>query len=103
MSYRLSRRAEDDLIQIYVSSVEAFGENQAERYQDALEAAFQLIGEFPEIARERPEYNPPVRIHPCKSHVLIYLVGPQGRCILRVRHAREDGDSSPGGDQEALS
>jgi toxin ParE1/3/4 len=46
MNYRLSRRAEEDLIQIYVSSVDAFGQTQGERYHDALEAAFNLIAEF---------------------------------------------------------
>lgn len=98
MSYRLTRRAEEDLIQIYVASVEVFGETQAERYQDALEAAFDLIGEFPEMARERAEYDPPVRIHPCKSHVLIYLIEPEGPLIIRVRHAQEDWESSPIGE-----
>lgn len=98
MSYRLSRRAEEDLIQIYISSVEAFGETQAERYQETLEAAFDLIGEFPEMARERAEYDPPVRIHPCKSHVVIYLNEPSGPFIIRVRHAHEDWDSSPSGE-----
>ena len=98
MNYRLSRRAEEDLIQIYVSSVDAFGQTQGERYHDALEAAFDLIAEFPEIARERTEYDPPVRIHRCKSHVVIYLVEPQGPLIIRVRHTHEDWDSSPSGE-----
>ena len=41
--YRLSRRAEEDLIQVYVSGVLAFGVTQAEQYQDGLEATFDLI------------------------------------------------------------
>lgn len=98
MSYRLSRRAEEDLIDIYLASVEAFGPAQADRYQDVLEAAFDLIGRFPEIARERTEFDPPVRVHPCKSHLVIYLVGPDGPFIVRVRHAHEDWESSPDGD-----
>ncbi len=98
MSYRLSRRAEEDLISIYLASAQAFGLDQAERYQDALEAAFELIAEFPEIARERSELNPPVRIHPCKSHVVIYLAASDGPFIVRVRHAHEDWETSPGGE-----
>ena len=62
MRYRLSRRAEEDLIEIYVAGVQAFGVTQAERYQDAVESAFDLITEFPEIARERSEFDPRVRI-----------------------------------------
>ena len=53
MSYRLSRKAEQDLIDIYVASVGMFGVAQAERYQDSLEAAFDAIAAFPYIGRER--------------------------------------------------
>ena len=97
MRYRLSRRAEEDLIEIYVAGVQAFGVTQAERYQDAVEAAFDLITEFPEIARERSEFDPRVRIYPCKSHVVVYLVTSDGPYIVRVRHGREDWEASPGG------
>jgi toxin ParE1/3/4 len=90
MTYRLSRRAEQDLIDIYVASVEAFGPAQAERYQDVLEQAFDLIAEYPLIARERPELIPPARIHPCKSHIIVYLIDAAGPLILRVRHGAED-------------
>jgi toxin ParE1/3/4 len=47
MSHRLSRRAEQDLIEIYVVGVGLFGVAQAERYQDTLEAAFGAIAAFP--------------------------------------------------------
>lgn len=43
MSYRLSRRAEEDLIQIYIASVRMFGSAPAEHYQDTLEEAFGRI------------------------------------------------------------
>lgn len=90
MSYRLSRRAEQDLIDIYLASAEMFGAAQADRYQDALEAAFDLIAEFPQVARARPELTPAVRVHPCKSHIIVYLVDEQGPFIVRVRHGSED-------------
>ena len=90
MRYRLSRPAEQDLIDIYLASVEAFGPIQAERYQDALEQAFDLIAEFPLVVRERPELNPPARVHPVKSHVVVYIVIDEGPLILRVRHGAEE-------------
>ena len=98
MPYRLSRRAEEDLIQIYLTSAQAFGMAQAERYQDALEAAFERIAAFPEIARQRRELTPPVRVHPCRSHVVIYVVGEEGPFIIRVRHAHEDWETAPSGE-----
>ena len=90
--FRLSCRAEEDLIQIYVTGVQAFGLAQAERYQNALEASFDLIAAHPEIARERHELRPPVRIHRHGSHVVIYLIEKTGPFIVRGRHGREDWD-----------
>ena len=90
MAYRLSRAAEHDLIDIHATSLRLFGEAQAGRYQDGLERAFDAIASFPEIARERLEFDPPVRIHPCKSHVIIYVNEHDGPLIIRVRHGRED-------------
>lgn len=90
MSYRLSQRAEQDLIDIYVASFGMFGVAQAERYQDSLEAAFDAIAAFPYIGRERAELRPPVRVHPCKSHIILYVLDERGPLIVRVRHAGED-------------
>ena len=90
MTFRLSRAAEQDLIDIHATSLQMFGEAQAGRYQDVLERAFDAIAAFPEIARERPEFDPPVRIHPCKAHVIVYVSESDGPLIIRVRHGRED-------------
>ncbi|AAK24946.1 conserved hypothetical protein [Caulobacter vibrioides CB15] len=97
MSYRLSRKAEQDLIDIYVAGVGLFGVAQAERYQDTLEAAFGAIAAFPHIGRERPELRPPVRVHPCKSHIILYVLDERGALIVRVRHAGEDWVGEAGG------
>lgn len=95
MAFRLSPRAEDDLIEIYLASNSRFGQAQAERYQDTLEAAFGLIAEFPEIARERYELDPPVRVYPCGSHIVIYVVRDDGPFVVRIRHSHEDWEPSP--------
>ena len=91
MTFRLTRRAEDDIVDIYRFTAETFGLQQADAYHDRLHKAFRIIGEQPNIARERPEISPPVRIHPCGAHIIIY-VAPHGEpvLILRVRHGSED-------------
>lgn len=62
-----------------------------EQYHTYLESVFQLLGENPELARERSEISPPVRIHPCGSHLVVYIKeGDGGISILRVRHFREN-------------
>jgi toxin ParE1/3/4 len=98
MSYRLSRKAEDDLIQIYVAGTRGFGAAQAERYYAGLETAFAFLADYPQAARERVEILPPVRIHPYRSHVIVYVVDDEGVLILRVRHGREDWESQPSDD-----
>lgn len=55
-----------------------WGLRQAEHYADSLFALFDFLAEYPEMAREREEFTPPVRIHPIGSHLVIYLREGQG-------------------------
>ena len=96
MSYKLTRKAEDDIIDIYLQGHTLFGENQAEHYHRGMEEAFRFLSDEPRAARERTEINPPVRVHPYGSHIIIYMIGPADDIlILRVRHSREDWHNSP--------
>lgn len=89
--YRLSRKAEEDIIATFMHGVAQFGVEQAEHYHDLLEKTFQFLVENPEAARERAEITPPVRIHPIESHVVLYTVDESDDIfIVRVRHGRED-------------
>lgn len=91
MTFRLTRKAEGDVIGIYHYSAETFGIAQADAYHDKLEATFRILAAQPRIARERTEINPPVRVHPCGSHIIIYVVsGDDSVLIVRVRHGSED-------------
>jgi len=90
MSYRLSRKAEEDILQIYVTGVGEFGVNQAERYHAGLEQAFTFLANFPRAAPERPELSRGSRVHPYKSHIIIYRLDGENIFIQRVRHGRED-------------
>ena len=69
---------------------------QAETYSENLKQTFELLAEFPGLARERIELTPPVRIHPCGSHVNVYLVmETRDVLIVRLRYGREDWTSDP--------
>lgn len=96
MGYRLTRRAEQDVIEIYIYGAREFGAAQADAYHDKLETAFDLLASQPYIARERNELAPPVRIHPVGAHIVVYLVDDTGDIlIVRVRHGREDWVDEP--------
>lgn len=82
--------AEADLADIWRYGAILWGHEQADRYADGLFALFDLLAEFPEIARERPEFSPPIRIHPSGAHVVIYQIGGQRIEIIRVLHANRN-------------
>ncbi|OHV78488.1 type II toxin-antitoxin system RelE/ParE family toxin [Ensifer sp. LCM 4579] len=91
MGYRLSLEAEEDIIDIAEEGVRLFGPAQAGRYHDELFAIFDLIAANPRTARERFEISPLVRIHPFKTHLVVYRIEEDGDIIIvRVRHGHED-------------
>jgi len=95
VAFKLSRKAEDDLIDIYAFGAIEFGFDQADRYQNSLEQAFRFLADFPQAARERMEIDPPVRGYACRSHVIIYVIDGLDVHVLRVRHGREAWTSIP--------
>ena len=90
MPYRTTRKADQDIIDIYVQGCREFGQTQAERYHAGLAAIFDLIADNPRIARERLEFNPVVRLHPYQSHMIVYLLDDAGVLIVRVLHGRQE-------------
>lgn len=64
--------AQEDLAAIWRKGAETWGPDQADRDADGLFTLFDLLADFLEIARERAECTPPVRIHPTETHLMIY-------------------------------
>jgi len=81
---------EADLSDIWLQGASAWGIEQAERYADGLFAHFDLLVEFPEVARERVEFSPPVRIHPSGAHLVIYRQMEQGIEVIRILHGHQN-------------
>lgn len=91
MVYRLSRKAEQDIIELFLQGAERFGVLQAEACHELLARTFAFLADNPEAARLREEIDPPVRIHPLQAHRVIYRIEEDGSVsIIRVRHAHED-------------
>lgn len=81
---RKTRLAEDDIIGIYMQGVREFGPRQAEAYHAALADAFDLIALQPQLAPERREFAPPIRLHRHQAHHILYLIDDEGVLIIRV-------------------
>lgn len=93
--YRLTGKAEEDVIRIYLEGLARFGPQQADQYHGELTSLFELIALNPRMAKERFELTPPVRILPHKAHVVIYVEDNEGILIVRIRHGHEDWDQAP--------
>lgn len=88
--YTLSRKAEQDLKEIYFYGYHEYGEQQADHYVHQLEKAFTLLAENPLICRERNEFTPTVRMHAIMKHLIIYIYQKDNILIVRLLHERMD-------------
>jgi toxin ParE1/3/4 len=89
MIYKLSFKAKKDLVTIYLYGKQAFGIEQAEKYNTGLIKSFDFIAENPHAVRERTEFTPPVRIHNFGSHIIIYNIENDYVLILRILSGRQ--------------
>ncbi|WP_415918950.1 type II toxin-antitoxin system RelE/ParE family toxin [Tateyamaria sp. SN6-1] len=80
--------AEADLIAIWTYTVETWSVGQAEAYLRDLDQMFAMLSDFPEMARLRTEFTPPVRLHAFRKHVIIYLEDETHVDVIRVVHGR---------------
>ncbi len=84
MDVRFTAQADADIIACYLYGFLNFGRVQAERYEQGLRHAIDLIADNPRIAVERPEYKPPVRVHHHAKHYIVYLIEEGHILIVRV-------------------
>lgn len=94
MAYRLTEAAELDLVRMFRDGAAMFGLRQAERYYMTVEERFAFLAANPRAARERLEIDPPVRVHPFKSHLILYRIEDSDIVIIGVRHGHEDWQES---------
>ncbi|WP_425073714.1 type II toxin-antitoxin system RelE/ParE family toxin [Sagittula sp. S175] len=87
---RLTPAALGDLEDIWRYTADLWSEHQAERYVDGLATTFETLRAMPEIARERPEFRPPVRVHPSGEHVVVYHVKGDALEVIRVLGGRQN-------------
>ena len=84
---------EQDLVDIWLYTFKEWGEQQADKCLDELDAAIELLADQPLICRERTELEPPVRIHHHGHHLIVYLALGDGINLVRVLHESMDIDS----------
>jgi toxin ParE1/3/4 len=89
--YRRTRRADEDLKEIYRYTRRMWGREQAERYIHGLEQRFRALANRPLTGIIREDLQPEgLRSVVHGSHVVFYQPQPYGVLIVRVLHGRQD-------------
>lgn len=89
-SFTVSRAANADIRSIARYTQDTWGRDQRRRYLDGLNDIFEVLAAMPEMAAERRDFRPPVRIHHYEKHLIIYVITGTGILIVRVLHQSQD-------------
>ena len=87
-NFRLSRRAEVDLLDIAEFTLHEWGESQTIRYLDELEECCQMLADRPALGRPCDYVRPGLRRHEHGKHVLFYRPEDEGIVVSRILHQR---------------
>ncbi len=89
-SYRLSARAERQLLEIYISTDEAFGSLQADAYHAGFEKLFELIAASPGIGRSADEIKNGYRRYRHQAHYIFYTIHQNHIRVEAILHTSRD-------------
>ena len=85
-TYRLSRLAEADLLEIGTFTLTTWGEDQTFRYIDALEACCRRLADNPELGRACDQLGRGLRRMEHGRHVVFYRIDAKGIVVSRILH-----------------
>jgi toxin ParE1/3/4 len=88
--YELTPQAIADLDDIWRYGAQMWSPEQADQYLDDLTRSFATLVALPEIARERAEFQPPVRIHRHGQNAIVYLIADAVVLVVRILGGRQD-------------
>ncbi len=66
------------------------GQGSTTSLPERLERKVRAPASKPEIAAERRDFRPPVRVHRHEKHLIIYLITDDEILIVRVLHQSQD-------------
>lgn len=88
--HRFTPHAEADLEDIWRYTAQTWSPDQADTYIDSLIQTIETLVAMPTIARERAEFDPPVRIHPAAEHLIIYRIEEPFLVVIRILGGRQN-------------
>lgn len=90
MAWILTDSAVVDLDRMAADGAIRFGFAQSEVYEQEMVAAFDRLAAMPYLAAERQASRGSVRLMPCGSHNILYIVENEDVIILRVLHGLQN-------------
>ena len=88
--FTVSKAASADIRRIARYTQDAWGRDQRRLYLDGLNEKFEVLAAMPEMAAERRDFHPPVRIHRYEKHLIIYVITVSGILIVRILHQSQN-------------
>jgi toxin ParE1/3/4 len=88
--YKLSRKAEIDLAEMYEFGIYKFGLLQAQKYFLGMHDEFQVLDENIELGRDASEFIEDPKRFTYKAHTIFYLITTNEIFILHVLSQRMD-------------
>lgn len=88
--YRLTPAAQHDLSLIWDYTADRWDVVQAEIYINDIRAAVERIAEDPRRGRSCDDIRSGYRRYAAGSHLLFYVVRPEGVDVIRILHQRMD-------------
>ncbi|HEX9198927.1 MAG TPA: type II toxin-antitoxin system RelE/ParE family toxin [Acidobacteriaceae bacterium] len=85
-TWKLTRKARTDYAEILLYTIDAWGEEQAERYLALLLDGFDLLAQNPGIGRPCNRLAPRLRRFEQGKHVIFYKPDRNGIIVSRVLH-----------------
>ena len=99
-AFRLSQRAEADLLEIGAYTLRRWGADQAIRYIDDLEACCRKLARNPELGRTCEHVRPGLRRMEHGRHIVFYRQDAGGVLVSRILHQRMLPERHALGDEE---
>ena len=90
MVWILTSAALVDLDRMAAEGAARFGMVQSEVYEQQMVATLDSLAGMPYLAAERVAANSVVRLMPCGSHNILYIVENEDVVVLRVLHGLQD-------------
>lgn len=88
--YKFTEQAECDLDAIVEYTLENWGQSQAVKYVDGLEALLGNLAFTPSLGLSQDGIFKDLLSFPYVSHVVYYMKNPNGVTVIRILHKRMD-------------